>query len=645
MTPVTSEGRRLLMLLLVAVVGFSILGVQLVRFQFLGLARVPTFVSGEAPRVLETEAPRGLIVDRDGTVIAHNVPEFAIVVIPDDLPADLEERRRALVDLERRIDVPYGELEQLVRNGLRAPDQRAPVAVKRGLEREEAIALRASLADIPGVEVRASAQRVYGGGELLGRILGHIGAISTQEVEGYLAAGYPLDARVGQSGLEHVYEEALRGDPERRLVLADPTGREVSELATAAARPGADLVLSLDLDLQTAVTEALKRGIQAGLPARREAGREPPVEAGAAVVLDVRTGEVLSLVSLPSFDANLFAGTPDTEAIERILNDPARPLIDRTYMEVKAPGSIFKPLVALAALEEGVVVPGTLITSTGALHVRDMYNPSVVYTFRDWAAHGTLDLYGGIARSSDVYFYYLGGGYYENGREVFEGLGPERLSEWARAAGLGRPTGIDLPGETDGLVPTPEWKEETYGEPWVLGDSYTYSIGQGYLTVTPLQMAVVTAAIANGGDLLVPHVVRGIREGQQLDLLPRTTSGQLPGSEAHFEVVREAMRMAAMPSGTANTGQPADVTIGGKTGTAEFGVRYSNGEYPTHGWFSGFGPYEDPEIAVIVYLEHGVGQTNAGPVAKEIFEAYFALQAETAAEGEEAGASAPGGGR
>jgi penicillin-binding protein 2 len=277
--------------------------------------------------------------------------------------------------------------------------------------------------------------------------------------------------------------------------------------------------------------------------------------------------------------------------------------------------------VALAALQEGIATTQTRITSSGAITIPNQYNPIIQYVFRDWAAHGTLDFNGGIARSSDVYFYYLAGGY----RDDFEGLGSDRVAKYARAFGLGRPTGLDLGGEADGLVPDAAWKQKTFGEDWLLGDTYTFGIGQGYLTATPLQMAVATAALANGGEVLVPRVVAATRGKDGLVTTPRLTSGRLPAEPRHIAAVREAMRVATSAGGTATEGKPANIESGGKTGTAEFGTMLPDGSYDAHGWYIGFAPFDKPEVAVAVYLEHGVGATHAGPVARAILEAYFAL--------------------
>ena len=626
--------------LLIAVAACLVaLAVQLARVQLAPpqAADEPADPRALRVRALHVEAPRGLVLDRNGAVLARNVPAYELALVPGELPTGGAERRRALLAVERRAGVPLAELERRIEGGLAAVDPFAPVAVRAGLEREEAIALRAAFAGLPGVRVRARAVRVYEGGELLPHVLGHVGPIPAGEAEAYLAAGYRLDARVGIGGVEEAYEDALRGEPGSRLVLADPAGRELERLGEVAPAPGADLVLSVDLVLQAAAAAALGRGIEAGAAAAVERWpqrEEPPRRTGAAVVLDVRTGELLALVTSPSYGANAFSGLGGDEAA-RLFADESRPLVHRAYQEAPPPGSIFKPLVGAAALEEGVATPATRIRSTGAISVRSVYDPDVVYRFRDWAAHGTLDFYGGLTRSSDVYYYCLAGGHEDACGGASEGLGADRVAAYARAFGLGAPTGLDLPGETAGLVPDGEWKREALGEPWVLADTYQLGIGQGYLQTTPLQMAVAAAALANGGGAPAPRVALGVRAGGGFEPLPRPAAGALPIAGAHLDVVREALRRTANKDlgGTGWRGQPEGMTIAAKTGTAEFGPSLPRGpgdehdEYDTHGWFLSFAPWAEPEIAVVVYLEHGEGAAHAAPVAREIIEAYFGREA------------------
>lgn len=610
----------------------AVLVAQVLRLQVLDPV-VPASARGGIPRVVPVEAPRGLITDRDGRVLAHNVPRYRVSLVPGDIPAAEAPRRSALLRIAQALRIAYSDLEQAATSGLAVVDPYAPVALRQGMTGDEAIMVRAALAGVPGARVEVAPAREYESTGALAHILGYVSALPSERAEALVAEGYALDARIGIAGVETQYESALRGTPGRRLVLSDPQGRELRTLGEEPPVAGGNVVLAVDLDLQRAAEAAVKRGIEQGLSTVKPTiqVRPPVLPAGAAVVMDVRNGEVLAMASSPSYDPNVFERGTSAQ-VSALFTDPARPMVDRAYMEVHAPGSIFKPLVAAAALEEGIVTEATTIFSGGSLSVRNQYDPSVVYVFGDWAVHGNTNLNRAIARSSDVYFYQVSGGLWDGGRETFKGLGADRLAAWSRLAGLGRPTGIDLPGEASGLVPDSAWKKRTVGEDWLLGDTYTFGIGQGYLTTSLLQMATLAAGIANHGELPVPRVVRGIERDGVLTPTAARVGARLPVSAAHLAAVRGGMVTAASASdGTATTGVPAGVKIGGKTGTAEFGQRYPDGSFDTHGWFMAFAPAEQPEVAVAVYLEYGVGQTHAGPVAKEILEAYFAQGAARAA--------------
>ncbi len=631
---------RLVLLAVVAAMVITVLFFQLARMQLVEPEPLAPRLDGRVLRTEDVDAPRGLILDRDGNTLVRNVPELALVLIPGDVPRIPAVETTVLRAIESELGIPYAALEVLLARGREAPDAFAPLTILSGIEELEAIRLRAALADVPGVAVQMRTVRVYGGGELYGRILGHVGPLPREEVEAYLEAGYALDARVGLSGVELEHEEALRGRLGRRLVAATPAGRVLEVLAEQPPTAGVDLVLTIDPGLQRATIDALAAAVDLALPEPQPgepADRPAPQAVGAAVVLDVRTGDLLALASFPTVNAGIFSGGGiDAGAFAALLEDERRPLVDRSFAEVNAPGSIFKPIVGVAALEEGVATPETRIVSTGSITVPDEYDPEVSYTFRDWTVHGSLDFTAGLARSSDVYYYYLAGGYEEEGGTVFEGLGAHGVASYARAFGLGSPTGVDLPGEAAGIVPDPTWKSETVGEPWFLGDTYTFGIGQGYLAVTPLQMAVAAAALANGGDVLVPRVVGATRSDEGVRALPPTVASQIPAGPGAMAVVADALRIAADPGGTAVDGEPEGMTIAGKTGTAEFGIARADGSYDTHAWYLGWAPYEEPEIAIVVYLEHGIGSRNAAPVAREILEAYAVSDRRVQASSEEA---------
>jgi penicillin-binding protein 2 len=344
-------------------------------------------------------------------------------------------------------------------------------------------------------------------------------------------------------------------------------------------------------------------------------------------------------VSLPMYDNNIFSGKIDEAKLQQYLDDKNKPLVNHALAEQYAPGSIFKQITGAAALQEGVANPSTTITSNGYITVPNEYDPSILYTFKDWRTLGTLDFYAGVAMSSDVYFYYLSGGYHAFGQN-FDGLGVDRLARYARQFGLGRKTGIDIAGEADGNIPDPAWKKQTFGDDWFLGDTYNMGIGQGFVAATPIQMVRVTAAVANGGTLLTPRVVREVRDAQQHVIVPSgpKIEGNVGVSAANLAILRDAMAQA-VSWGSANPAKLPDLKIAGKTGTAEFGERFPDGSYETHAWFSGFAPADDPQVAITVFLERGVGATNAAPLAAQILHYYF----NRAQQNTEAGQQPPAG--
>ena len=408
--------------------------------------------------------------------------------------------------------------------------------------------------------------------------------------------------------MEYTYEDALRGKPGKKLVQVDALGQELSVLSERRPIDGSNVVLSVDLDLQQRVAEVLKEFSGDSLNA-------------AAAVMDVKTGEVLAMVSLPTYDNNVFGKSISEEELTALIEAPGKPLVNHVIAERYPPGSTFKTIVGAAALQEGVASAGTTITSRGYITVENEFDPNVVYVYPDWSPLGTLDFYGGIAMSSNVYFYYLAGGKADEG---FQGLGEERVAQYARSFGLGQPTGIDLPGESEGLVPDAAWKEETIGEPWTVGDTYNFGIGQGYVAATPMQMLTAVTAMANGGQLLTPHVVKEFRDSMgnvqaPLEAEIRAKAAVDPG---YLDILKAAMRQS-VTNGVARNAAIQNVAVAGKTGTAEFGTAQYDGKHPTHGWFMGFAPYDDPEIAVVVFVERGSGGNDAAPAAGRIFDYYF----------------------
>jgi penicillin-binding protein 2 len=437
--------------------------------------------------------------------------------------------------------------------------------------------------------------------------------VGESEFKRRIAMGYTSNDRTGLTGLERFYEDFLRGEPGRRKVEVDVTGRVVNELAREAPVPGHNLVTSIDIDLQRTVEQILREGLT-----------HSPV--GAAVVMRPGTGEILAMASLPTFDNNILtAGGRRDDELEQLLGDKNRPLFNRGIAGLYPPGSTFKLVTGTGALQEGVANRDTVIESKGAIFVPHDLDPNYRERFPDWSPLGKMNFVQGIANSSNVYFFYLGGGYEPEG---FIGLGHERLAHYARLFGFGAPSGIDLPGEADGLVPDDQWKLLNKNQRWVKGDTYNMSIGQGFMQSTLLQVANMSNVIANRGLLLKPRLVRIVTDasGSVVRRWEPELRWRLPVEPRHFDTVTEGME-AGFHTGTLLTPfRDPRIRVAGKTGTAEyFGPLDDKGNLPTHGWFTGFAPADDPQVSVTVFVEKGSGSADAAPIAMRIVNDYFGL--------------------
>jgi penicillin-binding protein 2 len=458
-----------------------------------------------------------------------------------------------------------------------------------------------------------------------------MGAILEYEAEEYEARGYDISSdQKGHAGVEASYEEWLRGIPGERYQEEDVMGRPVRILQEEQPVPGHNVYLTLDLGLQQVTQSALQEALT-----RYNSRR------GVAIAMDPNTGEILAMVSLPTYDNNLFAQGISTEDYARLTTgDMHRPLINHAISDHLPPGSIFKIIPASAALEEGVVTPRTRLLcppegENGQISLPHRYapdDPSLAQPFYCWnrGGHGWLNVVDGLTQSCDVFFYKVGGGFEEDN---FEGLGIDRLVTYSRLFGLGSPTGIDLPGEAAGLVPDPDWKRLNLLENWTTGDTYIMSIGQGGLETTPLQMLNVMAATANGGTLYRPQIVHHITDagGEVVRPFQPVISRTLPIADENWSLVVQGLE-GAVAHGTATGAQVDGVRVAGKTGTAQFcdnialetGICGVGLEQPTHAWFMAFAPVEAPEIAVLVFVYNGgEGSTVAVPVAQEILDWYF----------------------
>jgi len=585
---------------------FGILIVQLINLQVINGSGYRERAEINAIRELPAPAARGLIYDRNGRLLVENTARFSVAIVPGDLPNRGETAIYRL--LSSVINVPVPEIQKKVQEGRDRQGDFSPAVIKTDLDRDTALVLMELAPHAQGLRVIVEPTRRYLTGSLLSHVMGYVGPLSADEYSELQSRGYQYQDFIGKSGVELSYEDVLRGKPGKKLVEVDATGRELKVISERRPIDGSNLVLSIDLDLQQKVAEVLQE---------YGAGSENAT----AAVMDIKTGEVLAMVSLPTFDNNVFSGPLSDQDLAALLNSPGKPLVNHSIAERYPPGSTFKTIVGSAALQEGVATPYTTITSRGYITVQNEFDPNVTYVYPDWAPLGALDFYRGIAMSSNVYFYYLAGGKADEG---FHGLGEERVAKYARAFGLGGPTGIDLPGESPGLVPDAQWKEQNVGEPWTLGDTYNFGIGQGYVATTPMQMLRVAAAIGNGGHLVTPHVVKEYKDsrGKVLQEVTEPPPTSVPVDPGYLQIMRDAMRQS-VTSGVARNAAVAGVQVAGKTGTAEFGPDLGNGKHATHGWFVGFAPYEDPQIAVVVFVQHGSGGNDASPAAAKIFDYYF----------------------
>ncbi|MEX0800333.1 MAG: penicillin-binding protein 2 [Dehalococcoidia bacterium] len=584
---------------------FGILIAQLVRLQVIEGDDYAQRAEINALREIQIPPDRGLIFDRNGRPLVQNAARFSAAILPGDLP----DRGEASVyqHLERTTGVSVADIERMVREGVKERGEFEPVIIKPDIDAETALALRELEPVTPGLRLMMEPTREYLAGGLMSHILGYIGALSEEEYAALDRQEYLIQDFIGKTGVELSYESLLRGRPGKKLIEVDALGRELKVISERVPLDGSNLVLTIDLDLQQAVQAALEEHTDQG-------------DNAAAAVMDIKTGELLAMVSVPGFDNNVFSGPLSDKDLAALVDAPGKPLVNHTMAERYPPGSTFKTIVGAAALREGIASTATTINSRGYITVENEYDPNVVYVFKDWAALGPLDFYGGMAQSSDVYYYYLAGGKADEG---FAGLGEERVAEYARAFGLGEATGIDLPGESPGLVPDAAWKEEALGESWFVGDTYNFGIGQGYLSVTPLQLLTAVSAIGNGGKVLTPHVLREVKDGHEnvVQTFEEIVRKNVPVEEEYLAIVREAMRQS-ITSGVAKEGAVKGLEVVGKTGTAEFGPPRPDGSHETHGWFVGFAPYDDPELAVVVFLERG-GGSEAAKVSSKIMDYYF----------------------
>ena len=528
---------------------------------------------------------RGLIMDRHGRILAENRPAYRMVVIPERTPG-LEETIARLAEL---VDISSDEMERFEQQRMRSRRFES-LTLKTNLNDEQVARLAIERHRLPGVEIEPYLTRYYPHAELLSHVVGYIGRIDRRDLERLDRDQYRATSHVGKTGIERQYEHLLHGKAGLERVETNARGRVLRVLERTDPVPGQNLMLTLDLELQLSAVEALGD------------------RAGAVVALDVKTGEVLALVSHPGFDPNLFVHGIGHADYNRLLLDPRRPLFNRFLSGGYEPGSTIKPFLALAGLDDGLITPATRVFSRGWYQL-----PGHSRRYRDWRreGHGWVDLELALAESVNMYFYQLA-----------VDLGIDRISRQLALFGFGRATGLDLPGESNGVLPTRSWKRATLGEPWYPGETVITGIGQGFTVVTPLQLAHATAALAGRGVTAPPYLVSATEPARMVAHQPGTWEPVFDGLAAVIHG----------PSGTARAiAREVPVRIAGKTGTAQVFGRPDDDEEQderteelpehlrNHALFIGFAPLEHPAIAISVVVEHGGGGSReAAPVAGRV---------------------------
>jgi len=595
--------------------GLLLLLLALFRVQVLNAEVYGTREQAQSLRRIRMPSARGDIVDRRGVLLANNRPSHDVVIYLDQLRGSKRQDIYRVVSsnlavLAETMNMPVTLTEREIRTHYqkRRP---LPLTVWHDLPPRTQALFAERAAQLPAVDLVATPVRQYPNGALAAHLLGFAGQAEQPADEDADEFYYYQADTAGKQGIEKTCDEALRGSPGGRTIRVNPTGRSVGEVGFKPAERGDRVTLTIDANIQRIVENALDHAPLSGGAELR----------AAAVVLDPRTGEVLAMASRPTFDPNLFTPGAPAEEIAWVLRNPASPLLNRAIGARYAPGSTFKPVTLLAALDSGAVKPADTATCEGSLQVGNR-------SFRCWNknGHGRIDAATAVRLSCDVWFY-------EKGLATKV----DNIAKTATDFGFGQPSGFDAGGEIGGLVPTPGWKRMHYGERWWDGDTAQMSIGQSFLLATPLQMACATAALANGGTLWRPFVLRRIETADGTVVSETKPEHRRNISSPYFEFVRQALLAAVQaPDGTGHRAAVQGLTVAGKTGTAEADIRVDGATRRIkRTWFIGFAPYEAPQVALAVVFEQGdSGGHTAAPVAGQIFAGIFGKSPERVSRGE-----------
>jgi penicillin-binding protein 2 len=595
--------QRLTVLMVFVFIAFAILGSRLIYLQVIEGEEYRRLSEINSIRLQDIDAPRGLIYDRQNQLLVDNRPSFNLhIILKDAKPVE-----QTLEKLSQLTNVPIENLKGQIKKNKRQGAY-VPIPLIEDMGRDLLAAVEVNKFNLPGVVVRVSPRRHYLYSHRASHLVGYVAEISARELKSEQYSELKGGDFIGKYGIEKSKEELLRGIRGGRQVEVNATGQVVSVLNTVEAQPGNNITLTIDQHLQTTAEKSLEG------------------KAGAVVAIDPQSGEILAMASSPTYDPNWFVVGMTPDQWNSIISDPFRPLENKAIKAEYPPASTYKIITAMAGLEERVIDANTTYFCPG--HYK--YGNRV---YRCWrrGGHGEVDVVKAMEQSCDVFFYQVG-----------EALGVDRLAWYAKAFGLGEVSGVELDQESRGLVPTKSWKQKRIGRPWQGGETISVSIGQGFNLVTPLQMAVLTAAVGNGGKRLKPSVIKKIDSLQDKTVFEHTPEviGHLPVSPSTLELVRQGLwSVVNRRKGTAHASRLKSIEFSGKTGTAQVvGRKAVEGldedqiklMHRDHAWFVAYAPSKDPKIAVAVIIEHGEhGSTAAAPIAKEIIKAYLGVDNET----------------
>jgi penicillin-binding protein 2 len=576
---VKEKSEKILIIAYVVVAAFLLLIMRLWQLQILQGKEYRKLSEANRLRIISIPAPRGIIFDRNGIQLVKNSPYYYASLIPDEFDI------RKVDSLSKVLNMPIEEiLEEINKNGL---SPFSPIRLKQGLSFTEVALIEARRSDFPGLIIEAEVSREYLYGDVGSHLIGYLGKLNPSQSKDPALKDIPPDTFIGQWGVELLFDKSLRGTLGKRVIEVDALGREIRLLQEKPPIKGKDITLSIDINLQEEAEKAFGE------------------KAGALVAIKPDTGEILGMVSKPSFDPNLFAKGISYDKWIAITQDKKNPMLNRALQSQYPPGSVFKIVTAIAGLEEGVISPETKVDCRGGIDYGRWH-------FGCWRkqGHGVVSLHRAIVESCDTYFY-----------EAGKRLGIDKIYDYATNLGLGKKTGIELGREKQGLIPNTNWKLENKKHPWYLGETFNAAIGQGYVAVTPLQLAVMTSTIANGGNLYKPTL---IKDAQPI------ISGKVKIRSDTFEIVKSGLfGVVNEPGGTGWAAKSQLMSIGGKTGTAQVVAikrdsQYLPEKFRDHAWFVAFAPVEKPEIALAVLVEHGGhGGGAAAPIAKRAIEGYM----------------------